>query len=164
MIKREDDSSRRAKLHYAEDFGLAFEQEGLPRMAGRIFGWMLVAESPHQSLQELAEVLRASKGSISNMTRYLMQLGVIERVGLPGQRRDYVQVKPESWLFMPNQWMETVRSIHELAERGLELLDDKSAETRKRLEEIRDLYAFLEQEFPALLERWGKRKRKASAR
>ncbi len=85
MIKREDDSSRRAKLHYAEDFGLAFEQEGLPRMAGRIFGWMLVAESPHQSLQELAEALRASKGSISNMTRYLMQLDVIERVGLPAR-------------------------------------------------------------------------------
>ncbi len=96
-------------------------------MAGRIFGWMLVAESPHQSLQELAEVLRASKGSISNMTRYLMQLDAIERVALPGQRRDYVEIKAGAWLFMPNQWSETITSIRELAERGLELLEGKTS-------------------------------------
>jgi len=162
-LKREENGSRRAKLHYAEDFGLAFEREGLPRMAGRIFGWMLVAETPHQSFQELAEVLRASKGSISNMTRYLTQLGVIERVALPGQRRDYVRIRPKSWLFLPDQWMETVTSIHELAERGLELLEQKELETRDRLEEMRDLYAFLEEEFPALLERWEK-KHKTPAR
>lgn len=162
-MKREDDSSRRAKLHYAEDFGLAFEQEGLPRMAGRIFGWMLVAETPHQSLQELAEILRASKGSISNMTRYLIQLDVIERVAVPGHRRDYVAIKDGSWLFLPNQWIDTVKSIRELADRGLELLEGKSPKVRERLDEMRDLYTFLEEEFPSLLERW-ERKRKASAR
>jgi|OpeIllAssembly_1097287.scaffolds.fasta_scaffold100586_2 DNA-binding transcriptional regulator GbsR (MarR family) len=162
-MKPDENTAKRAKLHYAEDFGLAFEKEGLPRMAGRIFGWMLVAESPHQSLQELAEVLRASKGSISNMTRYLMQLDAIERVALPGQRRDYVEIKAGAWLFMPSQWSETITSIRELAERGLELLEGKTSESRERLEEIRDLYAFLEEEFPSLLERW-ERKRKASAR
>jgi DNA-binding transcriptional regulator GbsR (MarR family) len=160
MMKREEDSAKRAKLHYAEDFGLAFEKEGLPRMAGRIFGWMLVAETPYQSLQELAEVLRASKGSISNMTRYLMQLDVIERVALPGQRRHYVKIMSESWWFLPNQWLDTVKSIHELAERGVGLLEDKNPETRIRLEEMRDLYAFLEEEFPSLLERWEKTRKK----
>lgn len=163
MVKRDEDAVRRAKLHYAEDFGLAFEKEGMPRMAGRILGWMLVAETPHHSLQELAEVLRASKGSISNMTRYLMQLDVIERVALPGHRRDYVQIKSGSWFFMPHQWVETVTNVRELAERGLELLTDKDSDAKERLGEMLGLYAFLEEEFPALLERWEK-KHKSSAR
>jgi predicted nuclease with TOPRIM domain len=90
-------------------------------------------------------------------------LDAIERVALPGQRRDYVEIKAGAWLFMPSQWSETITSIRELAERGLELLEGKTSESRERLEEIRDLYAFLEEEFPSLLERW-ERKRKASAR
>jgi hypothetical protein len=97
------------------------------------------------------------------MTRYLMQLDVIERVAVPGHRRDYVAIKDGSWLFLPDQWIDTVKSFRELADRGLEMLEGKSPQVRKRLDEIRDLYTFLEEEFPDLLERW-KRKRKAGTR
>ncbi|MFQ3629252.1 MAG: MarR family transcriptional regulator, partial [Cyanobacteriota bacterium] len=77
--------------HFVEEVGLMFELIGLPRMAGRIFGWLLISQPPHQSSGELAEVLQASKGSISSMTRLLIQLGLIERLPLPGDRRDFFQ-------------------------------------------------------------------------
>jgi hypothetical protein len=47
-----------------------------------------------------------------------------------------------------------VKMVRQLAEHGLALLADKTPLTRKWLEEMRDVYTFLEREFPTLLERW----------
>jgi len=47
-----------------------------------------------------------------------------------------------------------IKMFRQLAEHGLELLADKTPLTRKWLEEMRDVYSFLEQELPLLLERW----------
>ena len=37
-------------LLYVEDFGLYFEQFGLARTAGRMLGWLLVCDPPHQTM------------------------------------------------------------------------------------------------------------------
>ena len=50
-----------------------FEQIGYPRMAGPILGWLLICDPPVQSTGELADVLGASKESLSTMTRLLIQ-------------------------------------------------------------------------------------------
>ena len=77
------------RKQYAEEFGLAFEQFGITRMAGRILGWLLVCEPPHQSPQDLQDALQASKGSISTNIRMLERLNFVERISLPGDRRTY---------------------------------------------------------------------------
>ena len=74
--------------NFVEEVGIAFEQTGLPRMAGRVFGWLLISDPPYQSSTELAEALMASKGSISTTTRLLIQLGLAERFVIPGERHD----------------------------------------------------------------------------
>ena len=150
-----DEEKRQAELMlFIEDLGLFFEQEGLPRMAGRILGWLLVSDPPHQSMNQLVEALLASKASISNTTRMLIQIGLIERISLPGHRRDYFRIKPNAWHQLIKE--ETVRltAIRKLADRGLDLLADKGDVFRNRLQEMRNLYAFFEREWPALLEHW----------
>ena len=47
-----------------------------------------------------------------------------------------------------------VSRVREMAERGLELLDDEAPANRQRLEEMRDIYAFFEREIPLMLVRW----------
>jgi len=140
---------------FAEEVGIVFEQTGLPRMAGRIFGWLLISDPPHQSTDQLAEALMASKGSISTMTRLLIQISLIERLSLPGVRHDYFRLRPDAWKHMIRRGLEDeIKMVRQLAEHGLELLTDKTALTRKWLEEMRDTYAFFEREFPVLLEHW----------
>lgn len=131
-----------------------FELVGLPRMSGRIFGWLLISDPPQQSASELAEVLQASKGSLSTMTRLLIQIGLIERISLPGERRDYFQIKPHAWTQMTKQRMAQITAFRQLAERGLELLADSPPRLSDRLQEMRDIHAFLERELPLLDERW----------
>jgi len=144
---------------FVEDVGIVYEEMGWPRMAGRIFGWLLLCEPPHQSAEELANVVEASKGSISSMTRLLIQMGLVERMGIPGRRDTYYRIKPGSWSELMRARMAHLTALRELGERGLALIAGKDPGVRQRLQELRDLYAFLEQEIPALLDRYDQERK-----
>ena len=149
------------KQQFVEKVGIVFEQTGLPRMAGRIFGWLLISDPPHQSTDQLAEALMASKGSISTMTRLLIQTGLIERLSLPGVRHGYFRLQSDALRHMIRHGIEDeIKMFRQLAEHGLELPADKTPLTRLWLEEMCHMYAFFERELPALLERWEQQRQK----
>lgn len=141
-------------MHFVEEMGLMFELMGMPRMAGRIFGWLLISDPPQQSSSDLADGLQASKGSISSMTRLLIQIGLIERVGIPGDRRDYFQIKPHAWGQLMEQQISQVKMFRQLAERGLQLVQDEPPPLQDRLKEMHSIYTFWEQELPQMYDRW----------
>jgi DNA-binding transcriptional regulator GbsR (MarR family) len=142
------------KQHFVEEMALVFEEIGLTRMAGRILGWLLISNPPHQSAEELAEALQASKGSISTMTRLLIQIDLIERIGFPGDRRDYFRMKPDVWAQLLRARLSQVTDLHQLAEEGLELLEGEPPALRQRIQDMHDLYSYVETELPVLIERW----------
>ena len=147
---------------FVEEVGIFFEQSGLPRMAGRILGWLLISNPSHQTTSELAEVLLASKGSISTMTRLLIRIGLIERTSLPGERHDYFRLKPNAWHQMLKDSLVQVAAARQLAEHGLELLEGKAHVNRLSLEEMHNMYAFFERELPALLKRWEQERKEGA--
>ena len=159
----DDEQRQLEERRFIEDVGLVFEQFGLPRMAGRIVGRLLLSDPPQQSTNELADALQASKGSISTMTRLLIRVGLIERLSLPGVRHDYFRIRPGAPQHLLEQKAELVTVFRQLAERGLKLIEGKASLIRQGLEEMRDMYVFFEQEFPALLERWEQEREKHRA-
>ncbi|HEX7252496.1 MAG TPA: MarR family transcriptional regulator, partial [Thermoanaerobaculia bacterium] len=145
---------RRDALFYVEQWGLLFEQSGLPRMAGRVLGWLLLCDPPEQTAAQLLDGLAASKGSISTTTRLLERFGIVERVCMPGDRRTYFRVAPGAFTTMIEDKLRYVTTWKELAGRGLALLKKSPKARARRLQSMHDFYSFLEQEFPALIERW----------
>lgn len=145
---------------FVEEVGIFFEREGMPRMAGRVLGWLMICDPPYQSPAELAEALLASKGSISTVTRLLIRIGLIERFVIPGERHDHFRIKPGAWGHMVEQGAGQIKAARQLAERGLELTKGKNLLARQWLEEMRDMYAFFEREFPVLLEHWEQEREK----
>jgi len=139
---------------FIEDIGILYGDMGFPRMAGRIFGWLLLCEPPHQSAEQLATIVEASKGSISSMTRLLIQTGIIEKIGIPGRRDTYYRVRSGSWSELMRNRLAQLTAMRKLAEKGLELVADRTPKSRQRLQELRDFYAFLEREIPSLLDRY----------
>jgi len=123
-----EEEERSKQQRFVEEVGLFFEQRGLPRMAGRILGWLLICDPPHQTASELADALLASKGSISSMTRMLIRLGIIERTVLPGQRRDYFLIKPDAWNAVMKESLTKISEFRSLLERGLEMLEGKDSQ------------------------------------
>lgn len=139
---------------YVEDVALFWEQQGLPRIAGRIMGLLLVCDPPWRSASQLADELGASKGSISTMTRLLLASGSIETRALPGDRATYFQLASQGIEHKLERRFASMVAFRALADRGLDLLVDAPEARRERLERVAHLYRFLERELPALLDRW----------
>jgi DNA-binding transcriptional regulator GbsR (MarR family) len=98
---------------FVERMGRMMEADGMPRIAGRIFGFLLIHEGAH-SLDDLAEQLQVSKGSVSTNARLLEQIGLVERSSEPGDRRDYYRMGPEAWermLRVAQRKWETMRQV-----------------------------------------------------
>jgi DNA-binding transcriptional regulator GbsR (MarR family) len=145
--------------HFIEDIGLFIERMGLPRMAGRVLGVLLISDPPAQSLTELSESLQASKSAVSTATRLLVEAGLIEQVPSPIPRRDYFCFRPGGWLLYMMQWMEVMGSLHQITERGLSLLNNKPPKLQERLQEAHDLFSFMEAEYTNWPKRWKDHKK-----
>lgn len=143
---------------FVEDLGLFFEGTGQTRMAGRIFATLLLADPPEMSSSDLAEYLSVSSGSVSTMTRELIRLDLVERVGVPGERRDYFRANVGALPQLLRDRLSAVGRMHELMERGEELVQGKDPAVRRRLEEIHAFYEFVEAELDAALARWDERR------
>ncbi len=139
---------------FVERMGEYFAQIGSTRIAGRLVGWLLVCDPPHQSAEDLAEATAASKGSVSTMLKLCVAGGIIERIGIPGERRAYYQIRPSAWSDLFVSRMAKIGELRLIAEEGLKALDGTSVERMARLKGMRDLYAFYEGEIPSMLERW----------
>jgi DNA-binding transcriptional regulator GbsR (MarR family) len=141
---------------FIEEVGVVFEQTGLPRMVGRLFGWLLIAEPPYQSPGELAEVLHASKGSISTSVRLLAQMGFIERYVIPGSRHDHFRLSESAIKKLINHGLEQeIKMFRALADRGLEMTKALTPKRKTWLKEMQSRYSYLEKAFPALLEKYN---------
>ena len=126
---------------------------GMPRMAGRIWAYLAICEPPEQTAAMLADRLHASRGSVSGMARLLEQVGLIRRATKPGDRREYFSIPPDNLHRLMEMAIVRLRQNREVAEAGLALMGDRPAGSQERLRDIRDLYAFFEREWPAILER-----------
>jgi DNA-binding transcriptional regulator GbsR (MarR family) len=139
------------KQHFIEDISLYFEQMGLPRMAGRILGVLLISDPTEVSMIDLCEQLQASKSSISTNARLLDEMSLIERAASPVPRQIYYRFTPGGWVTFMRMRLKLMASLHEIAERGLELLKDEEPALRSRLQEAHDMFSAIEEELPILL-------------
>jgi len=108
---------------FIERFSLVVEEDGLPRIGGRILGLLIVRAEP-LSFEDLAETLQISRGSVSTNTRLLEQRGIVRRVSRLGERRDLFEIGNDVHVRM----LETML---------------------RRQERMRDLAAESRREFPA---------------
>lgn len=151
-LDREDPE---AVLHdYADRIGRMLAMAGMPPMAGRIWGWLLVCDPPEQTAADLAHALGASRGSISGMVRLLESAGLVRRGARRGDRREYISVPPGSISAVLESRVPATVAWRRTAEEGLALLAEEPASRRSRLEELRAVYAFMERELPAMLDRF----------
>jgi DNA-binding transcriptional regulator GbsR (MarR family) len=106
---------------FVERMGLLWESEGLPRIAGRIFGFLTVQDAPC-SLDDLAAALEVSKASVSTDARRLESLGLLQRVSLPADRRDYYSIASDA----PVRVLTIKIQQLERFESALEMLSDRT--------------------------------------
>jgi hypothetical protein len=139
---------------YIEEIARYFEEAGMPRVAGRLIGALVVAEPREQSAAELAHRLRSSRGSISTMSRLLIAAGIVERRTRPGHRREYLRLRDDAWLQVVAGKTHQLTELRRVGERGLDLYAGRDGPARASLEELVHLMKFFEREWPPLVDRW----------
>ena len=148
---------------FVEEMGQTLAAYGMTPMAGRMWGWLLICDPPEQTAGEIAEALHASRGAISGTARILASAGMIRRTTRRGDRREYFSAPPEAFdAFLANAGR-IYRQFREMAERGLAAMADRPPESRRRLEELRDVFAFVETEVPAVVDRFLSERASAGA-
>lgn len=137
---------------FIEMMGRHFEEEGTARIAGRLFGALILSEEP-ASLDALAERLQVSKGSVSSNARLLEDWGVAERVTRPGDRRDFYRIAPDMSARLLARQIERVKLLNERLAAARRALEPLPGAVRARLDEsvgfnnlaLRSLGAMLEE-------------------
>ncbi len=94
-----DPSYEETRSEFIEKTGLISQGEGLPRIAGRVFG-MLIFDGEMVSFGDLATHLKVSRASISTSVRILEERGLVRRMTKPGERQDYFQLAPNPYATM----------------------------------------------------------------
>ena len=138
---------------FIERMGLALEADSLPRIAGRIFGLLLVSEDC-RSLDDLAAELGVSKASVSTNARLLEQRGLLERNSRPSDRRDYYRVPSDLFSHTMALRLERWQRFHEAIGHARTSLPARSRKVVQRIEEYEAAYAFLSQAIREALARW----------
>lgn len=139
---------------YIEAFALHLERTGLQRMAGRVFAALLVSPKPELSADELANMLHASRGAISNATRLLEQGMFVLRTRKPRDRKDYFFIRPGLWTDANRKRAAELSTFRELALRGLELHPEAHSASAKALKEMHLFCQFWEETMPKIHDAW----------
>lgn len=139
---------------FVEEMGQFLGSVGMTPMAGRMWGWLLICDPPEQTAAQIAEALQASRGAISGTARLLATAGLIRRTTRRGDRREYFSAPPEALDSLLANAAAIYRRLREIAERGLRATEGRSPTSRERLEEFRDVMAFVEREVPLVIARF----------
>lgn len=139
------------------EFAEAYGSFGLNPLMGRIIGLLLVSPEP-LSLDEIAHRLEMSKGPISQICRRLKERHLIEKIWVPGDRKDYYRAVDDIF----GQAFEN--QIHKMY-RNAEIAHRHSHQTRDsddplesfvhgRMKEMAEFYEQLHEAQLAFLESW----------
>jgi DNA-binding transcriptional regulator GbsR (MarR family) len=150
---------------FVDRLGLHAEADGLPRIAGRLFGTLLLSPEP-RCLDDLAAELGVSKASVSTDCRRLHERGIVERVPMPGDRRDFYRLAPDFLAQIVRHSSRRWAALQELVASFAAAEADTPATVRERLEYVDALSAFLRERMDVALREWAdgaRRQREAPA-
>jgi DNA-binding transcriptional regulator GbsR (MarR family) len=137
----------------AERLALALTRAGLQRMTARLLAAFLFTDQPGLTMGDLADDLGVSPGSVSAGIKTLTSVGLIEQIPAPGSRRDHYRMRDDAWPTLFSTQNQVIRVMQEAADDGIAASGPNSVASR-RLEDMRDFYAFMVRELPALVDRW----------
>jgi DNA-binding transcriptional regulator GbsR (MarR family) len=149
-----------AVLRFVERFALLLSEAGLPRMAARVFAYVLADDAESYSARDLAEGLRVSPAAISGAVRMLVQAGMLAKERAPGGRVDHYRVYDDDvWSAIMLQRRPVLERYEEVMAEGVAKLGPDRRGAR-RVEETLEFYRFMNNDLLLLIERWKEHRRR----
>src|SRR5262249_50213296 len=149
--------SEESRLIFIDRFAAVLTDGGFPQMPARVFVCLLCTDSGMLTSADLARLLRISRAAMSGAVRYLGQINLVSRLRPSRSRRDCYHVHDDVWYEAITRRDEMLSRLERGVREGVEVL---GCNTRagQRMAETLAYFEFVQQELPALAERWRARK------
>lgn len=136
-----------------ERLSLVLINMGFPPMPARVWAALMTSNKPSSTPGDLGEVLGVSPAAISGAVRYLQQVSLIERVAVPGSRRQHYRASVDLWAdaFVTKQ--SALYQVSEVAADGIRVLGE-STRGGELMADLRDFFDFMAAEMPRMLADW----------
>jgi DNA-binding transcriptional regulator GbsR (MarR family) len=142
-------------LKFIENIALYYENYGIARIAGRIFGLLLVTTTP-LSAEQIGDLLDASLSSVSTNARALIANGWVEKITFPGDRTTYYRFSPDAWQNVMERRKQSFAPLKAIAEQmKASLSPDDPA--RQQLEDMSAWTDLLMEHYDTLISAWKAR-------
>lgn len=154
-----DTTEQERLLRVTERIALLFSGAGIPRMAARVFAYVLTDDADRYTAAELAEGLRISPAAVSGAVRYLVDQRLLFRTREPGVRADVYRIYDD------DVWSTIMDARLPLLGVWEQALDEAITEIGtgrrggQRLVETKEFWAFMRTEMGAAMERWKRHRR-----
>ena len=141
-----------------EKFGIYFDEIGLNKTFGRIFGLFMTIKEPI-SMGKLVTKLQISKSTASVEIRRLLQMGYIEKVLIPDQRADFYQLKKDVWVTHLLKKLQMIKRLQTIVDE----VPVEDLEVLQNLKEMGDYCNFMEIELQHLADKYVKNIKKEAS-
>lgn len=119
------EDERERLLAWVERLAEFLARDGVPPIAGRCLGWLMVCDPPEQSAAEIAEAIGASRASLTTNMQILTAMGFVAKGSRPGERTAYYRVHDHAWEQVVSRQVASLNAFRDLAGDGLTLLGDE---------------------------------------
>lgn len=122
------------------------QEYGVPPIAGRVLGWLMICDPPEQSAGQIAEAIGASRASLTTNIRLLTDTKLVRRRSRPGERTHYYRVDDDAWETVVRQRVASLLAFRDIAADGMKLAGFGS-ERAQRLRVAHDVYDWMAKQF-----------------
>ncbi len=145
------------------DFAEGYSNFGLNPLMGRIVGLLIISKDP-QSLDDIVEQLEMSKGPISQICRRLKERGLIEKVWIPGDRKDYYQAADDIFGKAYANQINKMQDNIEIAEKYLSMAQSMNSEDaefiKQQMKLMKSFYELMDEYNKKFVEAWEEKHEK----
>lgn len=147
MARHVDGPSRDEVLGWVERIAkYCADQDGLPLIAGRVLGWLMICDPPEQSAGEVAAAIGASRASLTTNLRLLTSVGLLSQVTRPGKSTVYYRVDDEAWEMVVRRQIASLALFGEITQDGMSLIG-RSSKRASRLRAAHEVFAWMAKVF-----------------
>ncbi|WP_280450179.1 GbsR/MarR family transcriptional regulator [Nocardia brasiliensis] len=140
------DAERERLMEWVERLTAFLAQDGVPPIAGRCLGWLMVCDPPEQSAAEIGAAIGASRGSLTTNLRVLMAMGFVDKRTRAGERTAYYRVDDNAWQRVVQRQVAGLAAFRELAADGMTLLGPGTVRSA-RIQEAHDTFDWMAKVF-----------------
>jgi len=137
---------------FIESMGMYFENQGIPRIGGRILGLLMIAHEP-LSADDIARILKVSRASVSTNMRALTSSGMVEKTASLHDRMTFFVFSEAALEQRMAVGIQSAAVFRKVVEQGLAALP-ASDSARVRLERSMDWSDLVVESFQKALTQW----------